>query len=317
MTKKTHTAPKARSRFTRVIIAAWNNPQKAFFYTFATILGGMIAFNATFNQKAQVPSPAHAASQNAAKKSMMRDTSQAIVPVQNPSEKGTSDVSVATAKPQTIDTSSPTKITKESEPNKETVQSEMEALIQTTATTAVIAKAVAQKQQPSVQAIKNDKKPIEVKNVEAKKLEPKKPDIKTVAIETRKKVADNVNMRAPLQLMPPKNVEGNVKATRQDAKQDVKNVKTVQALKASQPQTNNAPLIDPSQKSLVPSARVIAAQKALNRLGYGPIKADGVMGLSTKKALEIFEKDRKMSVTGDLITPTRRVLANQSGIPIN
>jgi hypothetical protein len=70
-------------------------------------------------------------------------------------------------------------------------------------------------------------------------------------------------------------------------------------------------------QSFAPSQRVLAAQKALNRLGYGPIKADGVMGVTTRQALELFEKDRKMPVTGDVLGATRRVLASQSGLPID
>jgi hypothetical protein len=62
--------------------------------------------------------------------------------------------------------------------------------------------------------------------------------------------------------------------------------------------------------------RVAAAQRALLKLGYGPMKADGVMGAGTRQALERFEKDRRLPVTGELAARTIRDLAAQSGIAI-
>ena len=62
--------------------------------------------------------------------------------------------------------------------------------------------------------------------------------------------------------------------------------------------------------------RVAAAQRALIKLNYGPLKADGVMGAGTRQALERFEKDRRLPVTGELAARTVRDLAAQSGIGI-
>lgn len=49
-----------------------------------------------------------------------------------------------------------------------------------------------------------------------------------------------------------------------------------------------------------PSKQVLAAQKALLKLGYGPIKTDGVLGSGTRQAIERFERDRKLPLSGDL-----------------
>ena len=65
----------------------------------------------------------------------------------------------------------------------------------------------------------------------------------------------------------------------------------------------------------VPPARVAAVQKALVKAGF-VLRADGVMGASTKQALERFERDNKLPVTGDLAPRTLRELAAQSGVPI-
>lgn len=71
----------------------------------------------------------------------------------------------------------------------------------------------------------------------------------------------------------------------------------------------------PAPAAVDTGARVLAAQKALVKLGY-VLKADGLMGGSTRKALEMFEQTRKLPVTGELNARTLRELAAQSGIAI-
>ncbi len=66
---------------------------------------------------------------------------------------------------------------------------------------------------------------------------------------------------------------------------------------------------------VVPPARVAAVQKALIKTGF-VLRADGVMGATTRQALERFEHDRKLPVTGDLSPRTLRELAAQSGVLI-
>jgi rhodanese-related sulfurtransferase len=65
------------------------------------------------------------------------------------------------------------------------------------------------------------------------------------------------------------------------------------------------------------TARVARAQAALTKLGYGALKADGVMGGGTRQAIERFEKDRKLPVSGELGTRTMRELAAQSRLPLD
>lgn len=55
-------------------------------------------------------------------------------------------------------------------------------------------------------------------------------------------------------------------------------------------------------------AAVTRAQRALSKLGYGPIKADGAMGPATKAAIEKFERDRKLPVTGEAAGRTLKAL---------
>jgi peptidoglycan hydrolase-like protein with peptidoglycan-binding domain len=63
--------------------------------------------------------------------------------------------------------------------------------------------------------------------------------------------------------------------------------------------------------------RVQQAQRALNRLGYGPLREDGAMGPGTRQALERFERERKLPVRGEAAGRTLRELALASGIAID
>jgi hypothetical protein len=64
------------------------------------------------------------------------------------------------------------------------------------------------------------------------------------------------------------------------------------------------------------TARIAAAQKALTKLGYGPLKADGMAGAGTRQAIERFEKDRRLPVTGELKPKTVKELSAQAGMPV-
>jgi len=48
----------------------------------------------------------------------------------------------------------------------------------------------------------------------------------------------------------------------------------------------------------------LTAEKALTRLGYGPLKADGVAGPATRRAVEAFQRASTLPVTGELDAPT-------------
>ena len=78
-----------------------------------------------------------------------------------------------------------------------------------------------------------------------------------------------------------------------------------------------AGLSPPAETGRGPAAEsrpVLSAQRALNRLGFGPVKADGVFGEETRAALERFERDRRIAVTRDLSPRTLRELTAASGM---
>jgi hypothetical protein len=57
---------------------------------------------------------------------------------------------------------------------------------------------------------------------------------------------------------------------------------------------------DPIAELLGPSPRVLAVQRALSEYGYGQIRPSGVLDEATSTAIEKFERDHKLPVTGQL-----------------
>ncbi|VTZ50243.1 Peptidoglycan-binding domain 1 protein [Methylocella tundrae] len=65
-----------------------------------------------------------------------------------------------------------------------------------------------------------------------------------------------------------------------------------------------------------PSKTVLAAQKALVKLGF-VLKPDGVMGATTRQAIERYERDHGRASHGELTPAISRLLSAESGVPIN
>ncbi len=80
--------------------------------------------------------------------------------------------------------------------------------------------------------------------------------------------------------------------------------------------TPAAPARDPIAELIAPSTRVLAVQRALADYGYGPLKATGHYGPETVKAIEKFERDRKLPVTGQISPRLLRELAAVTGRPL-
>lgn len=68
----------------------------------------------------------------------------------------------------------------------------------------------------------------------------------------------------------------------------------------------------------VPSSpRVLAVQRALAKLGYGPLKVNGAMSAETRQAIQRFERDRKLPADGEVSDRLMRELGAVSGLAIN
>jgi hypothetical protein len=93
---------------------------------------------------------------------------------------------------------------------------------------------------------------------------------------------------------------------------------------SSQPTTTAA--LSSSSNALRPTAsipqtaaarRVAAVQRALTEYGYGQLKATGTMGPDTLMAIQKFERERKLPVTGNVSDRLVRELGTMIGHPID
>jgi hypothetical protein len=64
---------------------------------------------------------------------------------------------------------------------------------------------------------------------------------------------------------------------------------------------------------LAPSHRVIGLQRALAQYGYGQIKPTGIVDAETRAAIEKFERERKLPITGQPSDRVARELTSLTG----
>jgi hypothetical protein len=64
------------------------------------------------------------------------------------------------------------------------------------------------------------------------------------------------------------------------------------------------------------SKRVVALQRALAEYGYGQIKPSGIVDAETQTAIEKFERERKLPITGQASDRLVRELAAMTGRPL-
>ncbi|MEX0591347.1 MAG: peptidoglycan-binding domain-containing protein, partial [Xanthobacteraceae bacterium] len=65
-----------------------------------------------------------------------------------------------------------------------------------------------------------------------------------------------------------------------------------------------------------PSTRVLAVQRVLARLGYGPVKLSGIPDPATRAAIEQFERDRGLARSGEIGDRLLAELATVTGAPV-
>ncbi|MEH2483825.1 hypothetical protein V1282_007182 [Nitrobacteraceae bacterium AZCC 2146] len=74
---------------------------------------------------------------------------------------------------------------------------------------------------------------------------------------------------------------------------------------------------DPLGDLIVNSRRVASVQRALTEYGYGQLKPTGTVGSDTQAAIQRFERERKLPVTGQVSDRMVRELATVTGRPID
>ena len=80
------------------------------------------------------------------------------------------------------------------------------------------------------------------------------------------------------------------------------------------------PALIPTRTETTPSAgsrRVAAVQRALTEYGYGQLKPTGTVGADTQAAIQKFERDRKIPVTGQMSDRLVKELTAMIGHPID
>ena len=77
-----------------------------------------------------------------------------------------------------------------------------------------------------------------------------------------------------------------------------------------------APPADAIAKLIAPSKRVTAVQRALADFGYGQIKPTGIADPETRAAVEKFERDHRLPVTGQISDRLVHDLAAMTGRPL-
>jgi peptidoglycan hydrolase-like protein with peptidoglycan-binding domain len=74
---------------------------------------------------------------------------------------------------------------------------------------------------------------------------------------------------------------------------------------------------DPVGDLIIASRRVAAIQRALTDYGYGQLKPTGTAGSDTQAAIQKFERDRKLPITGQMSDRLVRELSAATGRPID
>jgi hypothetical protein len=81
--------------------------------------------------------------------------------------------------------------------------------------------------------------------------------------------------------------------------------------------SSSAPAVAPSNTAQAAgSRRVAAVQRALTEYGYGQLKPTGTVGSDTQAAIQKFERERKIPVTGQVSDRLVRELAAVTGRPV-
>ena len=93
-------------------------------------------------------------------------------------------------------------------------------------------------------------------------------------------------------------------------------LRAILASRANRAAAPEVPRNDPIAELIAPSKRVLAIQRALADFGYGQIKPTGLFDPQTRTAIEKFERDHRLPVTGQISDRFVRELAAMTGRPL-
>jgi putative peptidoglycan binding protein len=160
-------------------------------------------------------------------------------------------------------------------------------------------------------------KPPEAKPPEAKLPEAKLPESKsleTKSLETKSLETKSVDIR-PVEAKPfeAKSADPPAHPVKASGASSVASTNVLRPPAPIPPSSRNDPVGD-----LIPTShRVATVQRALTEYGYGQLKPTGTVGSDTQAAIQKFERDRKMPVTGQMSERLVRELTAMTGRPID
>ena len=93
-------------------------------------------------------------------------------------------------------------------------------------------------------------------------------------------------------------------------------LRTINKSRITKDRAPDAPSIAARREPSGAAPKVVAIQRALTDHGYGQIKANGVLDGETRSAIEKFERERKLPVTGQVSPRLSRELAAVTGRPL-
>lgn len=112
---------------------------------------------------------------------------------------------------------------------------------------------------------------------------------------------------------PPEATPGKTEGSREGTKEGTKDApKLASSSSTPAPAPHGDAIAD-----LLSSRRVMALQRALAQYGYGQIKPTGVVDAETRAAIEKFERERRLPVTGQPSERVARELTSLIGRPLD
>jgi hypothetical protein len=96
-------------------------------------------------------------------------------------------------------------------------------------------------------------------------------------------------------------------------KDPIADLLTTRSIPATAPPQAQPAMPAPQRSPAQPSRQVLAVQRALSDFGYGQLKPTGIYDPETRLAIQHFERDRKLPITGEISERVTRELANLTG----
>jgi Putative peptidoglycan binding domain len=148
-------------------------------------------------------------------------------------------------------------------------------------------------------------KSVEAKSIEARSVEAKSLDVRSLEVRSESR---------PVEAKPPESRAADPLANLVKATGTSSVASNAAAANVMRPP---APIPSTRSDLTTSSHRVASVQRALTEYGFGQLKPTGTVGSDTQAAIQKFERDRKLPVTGQMSDRLVRELTAMTGRPID